>query len=224
MDLYPAIDLRGGRCVRLYQGDYGQETVYGDDPVAQAVAFAAAGAGWIHVVDLDAARSGIPENREVVAAIAAAVELLRDSPEHQGAVLVVDDDGKLCGIFSERDILNRVMGKRIDPDKTTLDEVMTKSPLALKAGDKIADALHHMAVRGFRNIPIVKDDKPIGIVFTRHFVKFIVSLFPNVSSDLPAANADWEAKTVQGRKKKRRPPGRWPRCKCSAAGRLGRTA
>ena len=75
MHLFPAIDLRGGRCVRLHQGDYGQETVYGDDPVAQAVAFADAGAGWIHVVDLDAARSGIPENRDVVAAIAAAVDV-----------------------------------------------------------------------------------------------------------------------------------------------------
>lgn len=75
MDLYPAIDVRAGRCVRLHQGDYDQETVYGDDPVAQAVAFAAAGAGWIHVVDLDAARSGVPENRAVVAAIAEAVDV-----------------------------------------------------------------------------------------------------------------------------------------------------
>ncbi|MFT7607405.1 MAG: phosphoribosylformimino-5-aminoimidazole carboxamide ribotide isomerase [Candidatus Aldehydirespiratoraceae bacterium] len=75
MDLYPAIDLRDGRCVRLHQGDYAQETVYGDDPVAQAVAFAEAGAGWIHVVDLDAARTGIPENRDVVAAIADAVNV-----------------------------------------------------------------------------------------------------------------------------------------------------
>jgi phosphoribosylformimino-5-aminoimidazole carboxamide ribotide isomerase len=75
MDLYPAIDLRDGRCVRLHQGDYDQETVYGDDPVAQAMAFANAGAAWIHVVDLDAARTGIPENRNVVSAIAAAVEV-----------------------------------------------------------------------------------------------------------------------------------------------------
>lgn len=73
MDLYPAIDLRDGRCVRLYQGDYGRETVYGDDPVAQACTFADAGAPWIHVVDLDAARTGEPRNRSVVAAIAAAV-------------------------------------------------------------------------------------------------------------------------------------------------------
>ncbi|MBT5137590.1 MAG: 1-(5-phosphoribosyl)-5-[(5-phosphoribosylamino)methylideneamino]imidazole-4-carboxamide isomerase [Acidimicrobiaceae bacterium] len=75
MELFPAIDVRGGRCVRLLQGDYAQETVYSDDPVAQAVAFAEAGAGWIHVVDLDAARTGIPENRDVVAAIAEAVDV-----------------------------------------------------------------------------------------------------------------------------------------------------
>ena len=75
MLLYPAIDIRGGRCVRLHQGDYRQETIYSNDPVAQAVAFAEAGAAWIHVVDLDAARSGVPENRDVVAAIAAAVDV-----------------------------------------------------------------------------------------------------------------------------------------------------
>jgi phosphoribosylformimino-5-aminoimidazole carboxamide ribotide isomerase len=73
MELYPAIDLRGGRAVRLHQGDYLRETVYGDDPVGLAEGFAAAGARWIHVVDLDAARTGDPVNRPVVAAIAGAV-------------------------------------------------------------------------------------------------------------------------------------------------------
>jgi phosphoribosylformimino-5-aminoimidazole carboxamide ribotide isomerase len=73
VDLYPAIDLRAGRAVRLYQGDYSQETVYGTDPVAVARSFASAGARWIHVVDLDAARSGVAENRGVVASIAGAV-------------------------------------------------------------------------------------------------------------------------------------------------------
>jgi phosphoribosylformimino-5-aminoimidazole carboxamide ribotide isomerase len=74
MELFPAIDLRGGRCVRLYQGDYARETVYGDDPVAQARTFAAAGAPWIHVVDLDGARTGDGANRAVITAIAAAVD------------------------------------------------------------------------------------------------------------------------------------------------------
>lgn len=75
VELFPAIDLLGGRCVRLYQGDYARSTVYGDDPVAQALAFEAEGAPWIHVVDLDAARSGEPVNRPVVAAIAEAVSV-----------------------------------------------------------------------------------------------------------------------------------------------------
>jgi len=73
VDLYPAIDLRAGRVVRLYQGDFDQETVYGLDPVAVAEGYAAAGARWIHVVDLDAARTGTPENRPVIAAVTAAV-------------------------------------------------------------------------------------------------------------------------------------------------------
>jgi phosphoribosylformimino-5-aminoimidazole carboxamide ribotide isomerase len=72
-ELYPAIDLREGRVVRLSQGDYATETVYGEDPVAVAVEFAEAGATWVHVVDLDAARSGDPVNRPVVAAIAGAL-------------------------------------------------------------------------------------------------------------------------------------------------------
>lgn len=75
MELFPAIDLLDGRCVRLYQGDYAQETVYHEDPLEQARAFADAGATWIHVVDLDAARTGHPVNRSVIAEIACAVEV-----------------------------------------------------------------------------------------------------------------------------------------------------
>ena len=74
-ELFPAIDLRAGRCVRLIQGDYDRETVYGDDPVAQALAFQEAGADWVHVVDLDAARSGSPVNRSAVDAVAAALDV-----------------------------------------------------------------------------------------------------------------------------------------------------
>lgn len=56
--VYPALDIREGRVVRLLQGDYAQQTTYGDDPLPRAQAFAAAGAGWMHLVDLDAARAG----------------------------------------------------------------------------------------------------------------------------------------------------------------------
>ena len=71
MELYPAIDLRDGRVVRLLRGDYGAETAYDDDPVGRARSFAAAGARWVHVVDLDAARTGEPGNLGVIGAVCA---------------------------------------------------------------------------------------------------------------------------------------------------------
>ena len=69
MQIFPAIDLRGGQVVRLYQGDYDQMTVYGADPCAVARDFLAAGARYLHVVDLDGARSGTAENFESIAAL-----------------------------------------------------------------------------------------------------------------------------------------------------------
>lgn len=76
MKLYPAIDLRGGQAVRLYQGDYDQMTVYNADPVAQAQAFLDAGARYLHVVDLDGAKDDTTANLETIAAIAALGGLL----------------------------------------------------------------------------------------------------------------------------------------------------
>src|SRR5207245_3944281 len=73
MIVYPAIDLRGGRCVRLLEGAFERETVYGEDPLAVARGFEAAGARWLHVVDLDGARAGRPVQAALVAAICAAV-------------------------------------------------------------------------------------------------------------------------------------------------------
>lgn len=70
MQIFPAIDLRGGQVVRLYQGDYDQETVYGADPCAQARAFLDAGARYLHVVDLDGARDGTTANFDSIAALA----------------------------------------------------------------------------------------------------------------------------------------------------------
>jgi len=69
MLIIPAIDIRGGKCVRLFQGDYGQETVYGEDPEAMAGRWIAQGARFLHLVDLDGAREGAPRNRATVQAI-----------------------------------------------------------------------------------------------------------------------------------------------------------
>ena len=72
MDIWPAIDLRGGKCVRLRQGDYQQETVFGEDPAAMARQWTTLGARQLHLVDLDGARAGEPRNLAAVEAIVAA--------------------------------------------------------------------------------------------------------------------------------------------------------
>lgn len=107
MDLYPAIDLRGGRVVRLNEGDFAQETHYGDDPVAVALDFQAQGAPWIHVVDLDAAKGDGPLNAETIKAIAAAV----DVPVQTGGGQV-DDISLKAGV--RRIVLGSIAVK--DPD------------------------------------------------------------------------------------------------------------
>jgi phosphoribosylformimino-5-aminoimidazole carboxamide ribotide isomerase len=72
-DVLAAIDLRGGRVVRLRQGDFDRETAYSDDPVDVATRFADAGARWLHVVDLDGARTGVPAHGGTISAIVSAV-------------------------------------------------------------------------------------------------------------------------------------------------------
>lgn len=71
--IYPAIDIRGGKCVRLHQGDYDQETIYGENPVEVAKSWESQGASWIHLVDLDGAKEGIPVNHPLIGEIARSV-------------------------------------------------------------------------------------------------------------------------------------------------------
>jgi phosphoribosylformimino-5-aminoimidazole carboxamide ribotide isomerase len=75
MQVWPAIDLRGGNCVRLLQGDYDRETVFGRDPAAMARRWVSEGAKFLHLVDLDGARDGKSVNAEAIAAIALAVDI-----------------------------------------------------------------------------------------------------------------------------------------------------
>ncbi len=118
IELYPAIDLLGGRVVRLRQGDYADETVYGNDPVSVARDFAAEGARWIHVVDLDAAKSGGPINRPVVAAIVAALDGVAQV-QTGGGVRSLDDARELADVGVAR----VVMGSAAVSDPTLVEAV-----------------------------------------------------------------------------------------------------
>lgn len=85
-----------------------------------------------------------------------------------GAILVVDDTNQLVGLFTERDVLNRVVAKGLDPDKTALSSVMTTSILTASPDKPLAHALHMMFEGGFRHVPVVEDGRPVGMVSARN--------------------------------------------------------
>jgi phosphoribosylformimino-5-aminoimidazole carboxamide ribotide isomerase len=139
-ELIPAIDLRGGRAVRLMQGDYDRETVFGDDPVAIAHRWEAEGATRLHVVDLDGARSGEPTNRPVIERILNTVTIpvqvsggLRDA----GAV------ERVLAAGAARAILG-----------TVLTDLQVARPLLEQFGDRVIAGIDardgRVAVRGWR--------------------------------------------------------------------------
>lgn len=103
-DILAAIDLRGGRVVRLEQGDFSRETAFSDDPVAVASGFADAGARWLHVVDLDAARDGGSANGDVIRAIVGAVGS-RLAVEVAGGLRTVDAVTAVLAIGASRAVV-----------------------------------------------------------------------------------------------------------------------
>ena len=124
MQLYPAIDLRGGRCVRLYQGSYDAETAYSDDPVGQARQFADAGAPWLHVVDLDAARTGEAANLAVIAAIADAVDV---PVQTGGGVRSLD----AAAALADAGVARVVIGTAAVENPGWVEQVAARQPVAV---------------------------------------------------------------------------------------------
>ena len=105
MIIFPAIDLRGGKCVRLIQGDFGKETVYSDDVQATALKWQSMGAKFLHVVDLDGARAGSPQNLDAIKKILDAIEI---PIEVGGGVRTLDDMEQLLTLGVRRVILGSV--------------------------------------------------------------------------------------------------------------------
>jgi phosphoribosylformimino-5-aminoimidazole carboxamide ribotide isomerase len=102
VDVIPAIDLRGGRCVRLLQGDYARETVFGDDPVAIARTWEELGARRLHVVDLEGARTGAPCEVESIQRIVAAVSI---PVQVGGGIRTLEDANRYLRAGAERIVL-----------------------------------------------------------------------------------------------------------------------
>jgi phosphoribosylformimino-5-aminoimidazole carboxamide ribotide isomerase len=166
-EILPAIDLRGGHVVRLQEGDFARETVYGENPVATAQAFAAAGASWIHVVDLDGAR-GEPRQQAVIHAIVAAVADVRcqvagglRSPEAVTGMLSAGAERVVVGtaVLSDPSFASRLVTDHgADRIVAALDvrdgQAVTEGWRAGAAGRPALDALDVLADAGIRRFAV----------------------------------------------------------------------
>jgi CBS domain-containing protein len=122
----------------------------------------------------------LPETATVEEAIGRMLE------RRQAGVLIVDAQGRLTGIFTERDVLTRVAGAGREPRRTALRDVMTPNPEALTAHDRIAYAVHSMSVAGYRTVPLVDSERrPTGVVTVSDVIRWLASLFPEAVLNLP---------------------------------------
>lgn len=172
MEVIPAIDVRGGRCVQLYQGDYGRETVFSDDPVEVAARWTGLGATRIHVIDLDGARIGEPVNLEVVSRIVAAVGVpvqvgggIRDVRTAR-AVLAIGAERVLIGTVAIEDPeVAHGLCSQLGPDAVIISVDARDGYVAIKgwtdtssvkAADLISD-LSRVGARRFMYTDIARD-------------------------------------------------------------------
>ena len=178
MYLLPAIDILEGRAVRLAKGDYSQVTVYNDDPVEQARKFEAQGATWIHVVDLDGARTGVPENIAIVERIVRETSL---SVEIGGGIRTIKTLERLADIGAARMVLGtalvndpelaRAAVERVGGDRLTAGIDAKGGEVALSgwiegSGVAACDLAREMGKAGFRHIvytDIARDGMQTGL-------------------------------------------------------------
>ncbi len=166
MQIIPAIDLRGGRCVRLQQGDYGRETVFGDNPAAVARGWAEQKAGRIHLVDLDGAKAGKPVNVAAVRAILDAV----DVPCQLGGGV---RDDETVDAWLDAGLERVIVGTQALKDPAWFRRVVKRHPRRIVLGLDARDGL--VATEGWLDVSTVEatalaeqfDDLPLGgVVYT----------------------------------------------------------
>ena len=103
----------------------------------------------------------------------------------RAAVIIVDGEGRLIGIFTERDVLTRVLRQRRNPEQTKLVDVMTPDPETLAPDDRICYAVNRMHVGGHRSLPLVDaDQRPLGIVTVNDVAKWLAEIFPEAVLNL----------------------------------------
>lgn len=144
MEIYPAIDIRGGKCVRLRQGDYDQETVFGDDPVAMARKWVEQGAASLHLVDLDGAREGQSVNGEIIRRIVQEAGV----PCQLGGGL--RDDAALQFALDDIGVSRAIVGTAAIKKPDWFREVVTRYPGRIALGLDARDS--KVAVSGWTDV------------------------------------------------------------------------
>src|SRR5256714_3759621 len=134
--------------------------------------------------DIRALGLGAPITVRTDATLQEVVETLQ--ARHIGCVLVVDESGKLAGIFTERDLLTKVALRSLDWNEERVADYMTADPETLRPDDRIAWALKLMHVGGYRHVPLTDETgRPVGVISVKDIVDFIVDLFPAPVLNLP---------------------------------------
>ncbi len=127
-------------------------------------------------------------NISISANVMEAIDLMKS--EHSQCLLVVDND-KLAGIFTERDFLNRVIGARLIPSETSVADVMTANPDTLGIDDAVSYAIERMARRGFRNIPIIDNDETAMVLTVWDVMSHLSELLAEYDENGDAEIDEW---------------------------------
>ncbi|HLI80935.1 MAG TPA: CBS domain-containing protein [Candidatus Binataceae bacterium] len=113
-------------------------------------------------------------------------DALREMREHRQGCVLVTRDGKLSGIFTERDVLMKVVGTNIDLARTPIRPYMTRDPVRLPEDAIVAYALNKMCLEGFRHVPLTDaDGRPVGVVSMRDIIEYLSGFFPKDVLNLP---------------------------------------
>jgi CBS domain-containing protein len=113
-------------------------------------------------------------------------DALREMREHRQGCILVTRDGKLSGIFTERDVLMKVVGTSIDLARTPIRPYMTRDPVRLPEDAIVAYALNKMCVEGFRHVPLTDaEGRPVGVVSMRDIIEYLSGFFPKDVLNLP---------------------------------------
>ena len=133
----------------------------------------------------------------VVSATSTVADAVKSMNEHHTGCVLVGKSGKLIGIFTERDVLTKDYF-RADSHTVSVESVMTPNPETLEPDNSIAFALNKMSVGGYRHIPIVEADKPVGVLSVRDVVDFLVDLFPEEVLNLPPSPNNAITNSIDG--------------------------